>query len=71
MKVRIASKNKELNQIKKARKETSNKKELWSKLQELNNNFAKMKKHKKLNNKKKFNCILNICFYYLSIVNKC
>ena len=26
---------------------------MWARLKELNNNFAKMKEHKKLNNKKK------------------
>ena len=47
------SKNKKFKRIKKAEKEKENKKKLWSKLQELNNNFAKMKEHKKLINKKK------------------
>ena len=47
------SKNKDLKLIKKAEKEKVNKKVFWSKLQELNNNFAKMKVNKKLNNKKK------------------
>ena len=49
----IASKTKEPKRIKKAEKEKANEQEFWSKLQELNNNFAKMKGHKKLNNKKK------------------
>ena len=49
----IASKNKELKWIKKAEKEKANEKKMWSKLQELINNFAKMKQHKQLNNKKK------------------
>ena len=49
----IVSKNKDLKLIKKAEKEKVNKKVFWSKLQELNNNFAKMKVNKKLNNKKK------------------
>ena len=44
---------KELKQIKTAEREKEYKKELWCKLKELNNNFAKMKEHKKLNNKKK------------------
>ena len=37
---------KELKRIKKEEKEKANKKELWSKLQELNNNFAKVEEHK-------------------------
>ena len=49
----IVSKNKDLKLIKKAEKKKVNKKVFWSKLQELNNNFAKMKVNKKLNNKKK------------------
>ena len=49
----IVSKNKDLKLIKKAEKEKVNKKVFWSKLQELNNNFARMKVNKKLNNKKK------------------
>ena len=49
----IATKNKELKRIKKAEKEMEDKKELWSKLKELNSNFAKMKNQKKLNDKTK------------------
>ena len=49
----IAAKNKELKRIKKAEKEMEDKKELWSKLKELNSNFAKMKNQKKLNDKTK------------------
>ena len=51
----IATKNKELKRIKKAEKEMEDKKELWSKLKELNSNFAKMKNQKKLNDKTKKN----------------
>ena len=51
----IATKNKELKRIKKAEKEMEDKKELWSKLKELNSNFAKMKSQKKLNDKTKKN----------------
>lgn len=39
----IAAKNKELKRIKKGEKEKEDGKELWSKLKELNNNFAKIK----------------------------
>ena len=49
----IATKNKELKRIKKTEKEMEDKKELWSKLKELNSNFAKMKNQKKLNDKTK------------------
>ena len=49
----IAAKNKELKRARKTEKEKEDKEELWSRLKELNNNFAKMKEHKKLNNKKK------------------
>ena len=47
------AKNKELKQIKKAEKDKRDKKEMWAKLKELNNNFAKMKEQKKLDKKKK------------------
>ena len=43
----------ELKWIRKAEKEKENEQELWSRFKELNNNFVKMKKQKKLNNKKK------------------
>ena len=49
----IAAKNKELKRARKTEKEKEDKEELWSRLKELNNNFAKMKEHKKLNHKKK------------------
>ena len=49
----MAAENKELKQIRKAEKEKEDEQELWSRLKELNNNFAKMKEQKKLNNKKK------------------
>ena len=45
----IAAQNKELERIKKAQKDQKDEKELW----ELNASFAKMKEHKKLNNKKR------------------
>ena len=49
-----AAKNKELRQIKKkAEKLKQDKKEIWARLVELNNNFVKMKEQKKLNKKKK------------------
>ena len=53
MKARNGAENKELKQIRKAEKEKEDEQELWSRLKELNNNFAKMKEQKKLNNKKK------------------
>ena len=49
----IAVKNKELRQIKKVEKLKQDKKEMWARLAELNNNFAKMKEQKKLIKKKK------------------
>ena len=51
----IAAKNKELERISKVEKGEENEKELWSRLKEANNNFAKMKeeKKKKKSNKKK------------------
>ena len=45
----IMAKKKELRQIKKAEKLKQDKKEVWVRLAELNNNFAKMKDQKKLN----------------------
>lgn len=39
----IAAKKKELKRIKKGEKEKEDGKQLWSKLKELNNNFAKIK----------------------------
>ena len=49
----IAAKNKELKQIKKAEKNKKDEKEIWARLKELNNNFAKLKEQKKLDKKKK------------------
>ena len=45
----IATKNKELKRIKKAEKDN---KEIWARLKELHNNFAKMKEQKQLEEKK-------------------
>ena len=49
----IATKNKELKQIKKAEKNKRDKQEIWARLKKLNNNFAKMKEQTKLVKKKK------------------
>ena len=49
----IAAQNKELERIKNAKKDQKDEKELWGRLQQLNASFAKMKEHKKLNNKKR------------------
>ena len=46
----VAAKDKELKRIKKVEK---NKKDMWARLKDLNNNFAKMKEQKKLDKKKK------------------
>ena len=48
-----AAKNKELEQIKKAEKDKKDEKEMWARLRELNNNFAKIKEQIKLDKKKK------------------
>ena len=48
-----AAKNKELKRIKKAEKDKRDEREMWARLKELNNIFAKMKEHKKLDKKKK------------------
>ena len=49
---KLRQKNKELKRIRKAEKEKEYEEELWSRLKELNNNFAKVKEQKKLNNTK-------------------
>ena len=49
----IVTKNKELEQIKKAEKDKKDEKEMWAILRELNNNFAKIKEQIKLDKKKK------------------
>ena len=46
----IAAKNKKLKRIKRAGKDKKDEKEMWVSLKELNNNFAKMKEQKKLDN---------------------
>ena len=53
---KIVAEYKEFKRIKKAGKEKEDKKELWSRLQKLNENFGKIKEHKK-NNKKKKVCL--------------
>ena len=63
----MQQKNKELKRIKKAEKEKKDQKELWSRLKELNENFAKMKEHKKIIKIKRFACNLNIYFYHTYI----
>ena len=40
---------------------------MWSRLKELNENFAKMKEHKKIIKRKRFACNLNIYFYHTYI----
>ena len=50
----IASRNKELKRIKKVEKDKLGERKLWSRSQELNSSFAKMKEAKKqINNKNK------------------
>ena len=49
----IATKNKETKQIKKTEKDKKDKQEMWARLKELNNNFAKIKEQKKPDKKKK------------------
>ena len=67
----IAAKNKELERISKVEKGEENEKELWSRLKEANNNFAKMKEEKKKKKKaikrKRFSCNLNIYFCHLYV----
>ena len=48
------TKNKELKQIKKAKKDKRDETEMWARLKELNNNFAKMKEQKQLDKRKSF-----------------
>ena len=63
----IAAKNKELERISKVEKGEENEKELWSRLKEANNNFAKMKeekKKKKAIKRKRFSC--NLIFIFVT-----
>ena len=48
----MQQKNKELKWIKKAEKDKKGEKEMWERLKELNNNFAKMKEQKKFGKRK-------------------
>ena len=50
----IAARNKKLKRIKRAVKDKKDEKEMWARLKELNNNFAKMKEQKKLDKKKPY-----------------
>ena len=50
----IVVKNEELKWIKKAEKDKKDEKEMWARLKELNNNFAKMKEPKTLIKRKGF-----------------
>ena len=63
----IATKNKELEQIKKAEKDKKDEKEMWARLRELNNNFAKIKEQIKLDKKKKL--FFPLGFVYFNTIN--
>ena len=63
----IVAKNKELRWIKKAEKDKKNKREMWGRLKELNNNFAKMKEQKKTWLEEK--ALFSLGFVYFNMIS--
>ena len=62
----IATKNKKLKRIKRAGKDKKDEKEMWVRLKELNNNFAKMKEQKKFDKKKALSSLVFVYFNTIS-----